>query len=132
MLSGLQFRLEVRPFVAAMDNPGAVCVDVLLLERDQLSQDVEAGAHKVDVAHLVIPDDAVNTFIVVSTDRRIEVYFYPDKGMGLHYSFGHGEAENIEAVAQKLETDWQIRVVVDCEQAVSRAVKLNFTELDGA
>ena len=105
---------------------------MLLLKRDGLGQDVEASTHQIDVADLVVPHDAVNSLIVVTADRRSEVDLDSHKGVGLDDSFSHRETENIEAIADELEADRQIAVVLHREQTVGRAVVLNLTERDGA
>lgn len=113
-------------------NLGTECRDVLLLNWDWLVQDVKTSAHKVNVAHFMVPDDAVHSLIVVGADGRCEVDLDSDEGLGLDDSFCHCETEHIEAVAEELEVYGQVRVIVDRKQPVGRIILLDFTELDRA
>lgn len=61
------------------NNLGPEAVDMLLLQRDGLCQDVKTGAHEIDVEDLVVADDAVNALIVVSAVDWSEVYLDANK-----------------------------------------------------
>lgn len=73
------FLLKKGFLVGPKDDLGPEAVDMLLLQRDRLCQDVKTGAHEIDVKDLVVADDAVNALIVVSAVDWSEVYLDADK-----------------------------------------------------
>lgn len=83
-------------------------VDVSLLERNRLRQDVKAGAHQVNVKYLVVANDAVNTLVVVSAVDRSEVYLDTDKRLCFDYTLSDREAKYVRFIRKKLEADWQV------------------------
>jgi hypothetical protein len=56
----------------------------------------------------VVPDYAINSFVVVAADSRREVYLYSNERVSLDNAFCRREAKNIETIADKLEADWQV------------------------
>ena len=101
-----------------------------LLKRNWLGQNIEASSHEINVDHLVIAYDAVDSLVVVAAHDWGKVDLNADKGVSLYNAFRHRETEDVEPIRQELEADWKVRVVVNCEQSVRAALVLHFSEVN--
>ena len=108
-------------FVLANDNFLSVVINMLLLNWNRLSQNIETCTHEINITNFMISHDAKDSFIVVSADSWIKIDLYSHKWLSFYNAFSHRKPKTVVSIRDELEADWQIRVVMNVENSVCAA-----------
>ena len=100
-----------------------------LAERHWLGQDVEAGAHEVDVEHAMVPHHAEDALVEITCLLRREADNDASGRVSLHHAFSLREGEQIVLIGDELESGRQVAVVKDIEHAIGRILDLHLAKV---
>ena len=117
-------------FVLAVDNFLPVVVNMLLLNRNRLGQNIKTSSHEVNITNFMISHDAKDSFVIVAADSWIEVDLHSHEWLSFDNAFRHRKPKTVVSIRDELEADWQIRVVMNVEDSVCAAWLLHFSKMD--
>jgi hypothetical protein len=103
---------------------------VLLFNWKGLGQNIETSTHHVNIKDSVVPNKTEYSLIEVSDSRGFPSDNNARKRERLDNAFSLGEGELVVLVSHELESSWQVVVVLDLDQPISRILNCYFTKLD--
>ena len=104
------------------DDLVPIDVNVSLHQWHWLCKHIVAGTNKVNIEHVVVPDNAEYSFVVVCGGSWIKLYYYSGLGVRFYHTFGLGEGEDVCLVRVELKLCWLVAFIDNVQKTISGAL----------
>lgn len=102
---------------------------MLLDERKRSNEQVIAGSYQIYIEEQMIPDKAIDSFIISDCVSGSE--FYDDFEIGIfgYRAFGFVEKKDVVGICEELIVGVELRVIGDCENFGAGVVEFDLSEI---